>query len=47
MMANSGVQFIISTDAHKPEDVGNFEKGIKLAESAGLNSDNILNADQR
>jgi putative hydrolase len=39
-----GVNFVIDSDAHKPEDVGNFEKGIKVAEEAGLSAEKILNA---
>jgi putative hydrolase len=39
-----GVNFVIDSDAHKPEDVGNFEKGIKVAEEAGLPIEKILNA---
>lgn len=42
--ANHGVKFVINSDAHKPEDVGNFGNAIELAELAGLTSDNIINA---
>jgi putative hydrolase len=39
-----GVNFVIDSDAHRPEDVGNFEKGIRVAEEAGLPVDRIINA---
>lgn len=39
-----GVCFTIDSDAHKPEDVGNFAKGIRVAEEANLPVDRILNA---
>lgn len=38
------VNFIINSDAHKPNDIGNVENGIKTARLAGLSSDRILNA---
>jgi len=38
------VKFIISSDAHRPEDVGNFESGIQRAIEAGLKADRIINA---
>lgn len=42
--AKHGVKFIINSDAHKPADVGNFNHGIKIAQEAGLNSSQIINA---
>jgi putative hydrolase len=39
-----GVNFVIDSDAHRPEDVGNFEKGIKVAKDAGLPVERIANA---
>lgn len=42
--AKHGVKFVINSDAHKPEDVGNFGNAIELAELAGLDSNNIINA---
>jgi putative hydrolase len=39
-----GVNFVIDSDAHKPEDVGNFEKGIRVAVEAGLPAERIVNA---
>lgn len=41
---NEGVDFVINSDAHSPQFVGNFEKGIKTAEKAGLSADRIINA---
>lgn len=41
-----GVYFTIDSDAHKPEDVGNFIKGIRVAEEANLPIDRILNAEK-
>ncbi len=38
------VKFIISSDAHTPEDVGNVESGIDRAVKAGLTSERIINA---
>lgn len=39
-----GVSFVIDSDAHRPEDVGNFTKGINTALKAGLPPERILNA---
>lgn len=39
-----GVNFSIDSDAHTPEDVGNFDKGIKIAIDAGLPVERIINA---
>lgn len=39
-----GVKFAIDSDAHRPQDVGNFEKGIRIAEDAGLLVERIANA---
>ncbi len=39
------VKFIISSDAHKPEDVGNMKKGIQIAQKAHLNKKRIINAE--
>lgn len=39
-----GAKFAIGSDAHKPEDVANFSRGIKIAKEAGLTSKDIINA---
>ncbi len=39
-----GVTFAIDSDAHRPQDVGNFENGIRIAEDAGLPAERIVNA---
>ncbi|MBB6215834.1 putative hydrolase [Anaerosolibacter carboniphilus] len=41
-----GVKFIISSDAHKPQDVGNVKAGIDRAVAAGLKVEQILNAEE-
>ncbi|MFZ5966424.1 MAG: PHP domain-containing protein [Bacillota bacterium] len=40
-----GVKFVIDSDAHRPQDVGNVEAGIKRAVQAGLKADQIINAE--
>ena len=32
------VKFVISSDAHKPENVGSFERGLDMAFEAGLDA---------
>lgn len=41
-----GVKFVIDSDAHKPENVGNVEKGLETARKAGLKTDMILNVEE-
>jgi putative hydrolase len=41
-----GAKFVISSDAHTPEDIGNVEKGINRAIQAGLSVDRIINAEE-
>lgn len=41
------VQFIISSDAHKPEQVGTFAEGVMRAEQAGLPLSRIVNIAER
>lgn len=41
-----GAKFVISSDAHKPEDIGNVEKSINRAIEAGLSVDSIINAEE-
>lgn len=42
--ADEGVKFVIGSDAHSPERVGDFSRGIELARAAGLEPDQIINA---
>lgn len=42
--AEEGVKFVIGSDAHSPERVGDFVKGIRLAQAAGLGPEQIINA---
>ncbi len=41
--ASEGVKFAIGSDAHRPEDVGRLEAGVKAARLAGLNPEQIIN----
>lgn len=41
--AHEGVKFAIGSDAHRPEDVGRLEAGVKAAKLAGLNPGQIIN----
>ncbi len=41
--AEEGVSFIVSSDAHHPEDVGCFEKGLARAKEAGVDLSRIMN----
>jgi putative hydrolase len=41
--AKTSVQFVISSDAHRPERIGSFEKGLKRAMEAGLDPARIVN----
>lgn len=40
-----GAKFVINSDAHRPEDVGNVQSGIQRALEAGLGVDQIINAE--
>lgn len=42
--AKYGVKFVIDSDAHRPEDVGRLDNGLKIAIEAGLDSSQIMNA---
>jgi putative hydrolase len=44
--AAQGVKFFINSDAHLPQNVGRFDKGIKTAEEAGLSIESIINAEK-
>lgn len=41
--ARQGVKFAIGSDAHTPGDVGNLEAGVRSAQLAGMNPDQIIN----
>lgn len=43
-VADTGVKFIINSDAHSPEDVGMCQNGIDRAVAAGLRPSCIVNA---
>lgn len=42
--AGEGAKFVINSDAHSPEDVGNLQNGLSIAIEAGLSSEQIINA---
>ncbi|MDI3533850.1 MAG: putative hydrolase [Thermosediminibacterales bacterium] len=42
--AKEGVDFAIGSDAHSPEDVGNLQSGIRVAEKAGIPAERVINA---
>lgn len=39
-----GAFFVINSDAHTPEDVGNMERGLMIAQRAGVPPNRILNS---
>ncbi|AZR72272.1 histidinol-phosphatase [Anoxybacter fermentans] len=41
--AKEGVKFVISSDAHRPEDVGRLSVGIDLVKRIGLPKEQVLN----
>ena len=43
LLLNEDVKYLINSDAHRPEDVGNLEDGIKKAKQANLPLDRIKN----
>jgi putative hydrolase len=42
--ASEGARFVISSDAHRPQDVGRVKRALALAGSAGLSVGQIANA---
>lgn len=42
---SSDVQFVLSSDAHNPRDVGRFEAGYKLVQDLRLDRERIVNVD--
>jgi len=41
--AQAGVDFVVSSDAHRPEHVGLAQNALTLAQSAGIPADKIVN----
>lgn len=41
--ASEGVKFVISSDAHRPEDVGRLQMGIDLVKRVGVPTAQVLN----
>lgn len=42
---DAGVRFVISSDAHKLKNVGEFGNAVELAEKAGIDKTRIINAE--
>jgi len=45
-LAKTNVKYLLSSDAHDPEDVGEVEDMLQIALQAGINPQNILNLDK-
>ncbi len=43
MTMDYDVSYVLSSDAHRPEEVGRFERGLKRAVEAGLDHSRIVN----
>lgn len=43
-MAQTGVQFVIDSDAHRPEQIGQVQSAIDFAKRAGIGAARIINA---
>ena len=41
---NHGARFIIGSDAHHPNRVGDFSRAVQIAQKAGLTKKDIINA---
>jgi len=41
-----GADFVISSDAHRPKDVGGFDRALLLAAEAGIPPDRIINSSE-
>lgn len=41
----SDVEFVLSSDAHHPEEIGRFEAGCRFADSLGIDRERIINVD--
>jgi putative hydrolase len=44
LAAKQGATFAVSSDAHRPQDVGRLERGLALARAAGLRPEQVINA---
>lgn len=44
-LAKKGTTFVVGTDAHKKEDVGNFERAYRLLDEANIPMTSVLNAE--
>lgn len=44
--ARQGVRFLINSDAHRPNDVGNLARGIAVAMAAGLEPEQVINSER-
>ncbi len=44
LVAKEGASFVIGSDAHSPDRVGDFIRGINLAKQVGLTPKQVLNA---
>ena len=44
---NTGFDYIINSDAHRPRYVGRFEESLALAMEAGIDPDRIVNIQKR
>ena len=42
---DTGVKFIIDSDAHSPDKIGVFEEAIKMIERVGISKEQIVNVD--
>lgn len=47
IFAKYNVKFIISSDAHKPNDVGRYRRSLALAFEAGIPASRIVNIEER
>ncbi|OWZ83801.1 PHP domain-containing protein [Natranaerobius trueperi] len=41
--ANNNIEFVISSDAHEPCEVGKLEKGVNLCKQVGISTERIVN----
>ncbi|MEJ8553506.1 PHP domain-containing protein [Tepidibacter sp. Z1-5] len=47
LLKNSGIKFVLGSDAHDPNDVGNFTNGIDRIKQADIDISNVINIDGR